>query len=451
VGWRCLDRGCDCAVRARGGGARGRPETAGGDDRTSGSAGAYVAEITPGLLERGSEIEQQLGLELDYWASPSYGLARVLIRLGEVDRARPLLAELEKNAAAHGDEIATVMVLWGLSMLEWLAGRWPLALERAIAAYELGEHAQHPHGRLWIGRIKALVEADLGLIEQARLSAQEGLEYARASNEFATIVATGVLGRIELMRGNLPEAAAYLGDLPDRLLAAGLNEPTAPVWADAIETLIAVGELERARACIGPYETNSRKIRSPWALAGAARCRGLLAAAEGDLDGALVMLELATAPGSRVGVYPLERARTMLSLGMLRRQALQKKAAREALKEAIRLCDQLGARLWAGRARAELARISGRRAGGDELTETERRVAGMAAEGLSNKQIASALFMGVSTVEAHLSRAYRKLGVRSRAALASRLAPAADHLVRPVDEAGSTSGVFGVERGENGS
>jgi DNA-binding CsgD family transcriptional regulator len=68
-----------------------------------------------------------------------------------------------------------------------------------------------------------------------------------------------------------------------------------------------------------------------------------------------------------------------------------------------------------------LARISGRRAQGSELTETEARVAVMAAEGLSNKEIASALFMGLSTVESHLSHVYRKLGIRSRAGLPSRL------------------------------
>ena len=90
------------------------------------------------------------------------------------------------------------------------------------------------------------------------------------------------------------------------------------------------------------------------------------------------------------------------------------------IEEALEIFEELGARLWAEKARAELGRISGRRPADEELTETERRVAELAAHGRTNKEIAAELYMGVSTVEAHLSRVYRKLGVR-RAELAGRL------------------------------
>ena len=83
--------------------------------------------------------------------------------------------------------------------------------------------------------------------------------------------------------------------------------------------------------------------------------------------------------------------------------------------------DRLGARLWAGQARAEIERISGRRPASGELTETELQLARLAAKGLANKEIAASLHISVHTVEAHLTRIYRKLDIRSRAALAARV------------------------------
>jgi DNA-binding CsgD family transcriptional regulator len=272
-----------------------------------------------------------------------------------------------------------------------------------------------------VGRAKALIQADLGLVEAARVSAETGAAASRAmSDEFFEISSVGVLGRLELALGNLEAAGDYLRELPGRLLARGLNEPTAPVWADAIETMVILGELDQAREYLDSYALHSDRIASPWAIAAAARCRGLVYAAEGDPGAGFAAFErsLNTLNGLP---YPLERGRTLLSLGMVRRQAGQKTPAREALEQALSIFEELGARLWAEKARAELRRISGRRVASDELTETELRVAELAALGRSNKEIAAELFMGVSTVEMHLSRVYRKLGVR-RAGLGSRLA-----------------------------
>jgi DNA-binding CsgD family transcriptional regulator len=109
----------------------------------------------------------------------------------------------------------------------------------------------------------------------------------------------------------------------------------------------------------------------------------------------------------------------------------QKRAARQALEQALALFDELGARLWWAKATAELARIGGRppRTGG--LTPAERRVAELAAQGHTNREIASLLFLSAKTVDAHLTSAYAKLGVRSRTELAHRLgdtaAPGARH------------------------
>jgi DNA-binding CsgD family transcriptional regulator len=156
---------------------------------------------------------------------------------------------------------------------------------------------------------------------------------------------------------------------------------------------------------------------------------GDTAAAFDALDGAFVALE------GRPSRF--ERGRTLLVLGSVHRQAKEKRAARDALEEAIAIFEELGARPWVERARSELRRISGRRRAADELTETEERVAALAAGGRSNKQIAAELFMSVHTVGAHLSRTYRKLGLRSRGDLAARLATPASEPVKATSGAAS--------------
>ncbi len=395
-----------------------------------GFAEGYAGEVTPGLLERGAEIEERLDLVLDFFASPRFALARQLMRFGDLERARVILEDLEARAAGRGDEGTRVMVLWSLGMLELLAGRWSVAIEHTTVADELTNQMRYAHGRLWVGRVKATLEADLGLVEQARASAKYSLGFAEAaSNELYTVLALGALGRVELGLGNMEIAGNYFRDLPGRLRAGGTFDPTLTVWADTIETLIALGERAQASAETELYEEQANRLGSRWGLATAARCRGLLTAAEGDLAAAEAAVERALAELDD-DVYPFERGRTLLALGSVRRQAQQKGAARTALEEALAIFDQLGARLWAVKARGELARISGRRPAADQLTATEHQVAALAAHGRSNREIAAELYMGVSTAEAHLSAVYRKLGVR-RAELGTWLA-SRDEAAKPV-------------------
>src|SRR5262249_9095980 len=158
-----------------------------------------------------------------------------------------------------------------------------------------------------------------------------------------------------------------------RMVAGGWNDPTHVGVPDAIETLVALGELELAATYLDHYRPFVARSASPVAAMWDGRGRGLLAAAEGDLDSAFAAFEQALAPGA--AGYRLEWARPLLGLGGVRRQAQQKRAAREALEQALVTFEEIGARLWAEKARAELARISGRAPAAEELTETERRVA----------------------------------------------------------------------------
>ena len=137
---------------------------------------------------------------------------------------------------------------------------------------------------------------------------------------------------------------------------------------------------------------------------------------------ALNELEHSLAQYARVQI-PFEVARTLLALGSTQRRARQKAAARTTLTSALAGFEELGAAIWADKARNDLARIGGRSPSGDTLTPAEERVATLVAEGCSNKEVAAALFMSVRTVETHLGKIYSKLGIRraplSRNALSS--------------------------------
>jgi DNA-binding CsgD family transcriptional regulator len=390
-----------------------------------------AGDFTPGLVERGVELEQRLALELQYNESPSVSLSRRLCGQGELDRARAILEPIEEKAAARGDERLRAQAHTARARIEWFAGNWQLALDLATEGLELHPRIQHEVGL--VVRLRALVEADLGHVERARASAEEARIVAeKMSDREWALLSAGVLGRLEFALGHLDAAVGHVRELPAKLLSKGYKDPTAPVWGDAIEILIAGGERKEASRYLKQYELNSSRAGSPWAVAVASRCRGLLASAEDDLPAACAAFERSLTELEALP-YPFERGRTLLCLGTALRQAQQRKAAREALEQALAIFEELDARLWAEKARAELGRISGRRTTPDELTETEQRVAALAAGGHTNKEIASELYMGVSTVEAHLSRVYRKLGLRSRTELAGQIAT-------EMDEAAKTRG-----------
>jgi DNA-binding CsgD family transcriptional regulator len=118
---------------------------------------------------------------------------------------------------------------------------------------------------------------------------------------------------------------------------------------------------------------------------------------------------------------PFEHGRLHLLLGQLHRRLRQKQAAADALEKALQIFEQLGNPLWSARVQTERARVTVRQGHGAELTPTEQRVAELAADGLSNREIATAIYISIKTVESTLTRVYRKLGVRSRAMLSRRL------------------------------
>jgi DNA-binding CsgD family transcriptional regulator len=281
--------------------------------------------------------------------------------------------------------------------------------------------------------VKALVDAHVGRVEEAREATDEGIPLAlRLGVIPAYLELRAVRGFLELSLGNHDEAYRFLDPLRDEAARAGFREPSLfRFHGDLTETAIALGKLEEALSLIGELEERAEALDHPWARVTSTRCRGLLAAATGRLPDAAVALERALELNSEVG-QPFELARTRLVLGTVRRRSRQKRSARESIQAALETFQELGAPLWAERARAELARIGGRSAA-DGLTPTELRVAELVAAGGTYREVADALFMSPKTVQWNLSKIYRKLGIRSRAQLAAKLGPATPNRSIPAE------------------
>jgi DNA-binding CsgD family transcriptional regulator len=184
-----------------------------------------------------------------------------------------------------------------------------------------------------------------------------------------------------------------------------------------IESLLALGQLERAREILAGLEARGRSFPRLWITVTLPRARALVAAGEGDLASAIG--EMAGVDSSAARLLPFEHGRNLLVYGRLLRRAKQRRAAAGALTEALAVFEQLGAPTWSAEARSELDRIGLRRAP-QHLTATERRVVELAARGMTNREVAAALFISPKTVEANLARAYGKLRINSRAELGAR-------------------------------
>jgi DNA-binding CsgD family transcriptional regulator len=398
-------------------------------------AETFALDITPGLLERALASDRRLDRPVAWHENPTFMLTVALVHRGDDhERARAMLEEVEAAATDLGDEDTRPWTVLQSIVVEWYAGNWRRALEHATAARELGEQLGHAQYRLMVARFTVPVEAGLGLVAEARATAAAAIELATSiADERMLIGSRAALGQLELALGDVEAAGRHLRGLPARLLRTGHRNPVNGPWADAIEALVALGELEPARRRLAEYADLAR-CANGWARIGADRCAGLLAAADGDTAGAIATYTRALA-GTGAATYPFERARTLLCLGAAQRHARMRRAARETLEQALATFASLEAPLWAAKARDELGRVSGRRPRDVTLTDAEDRVARLAGEGRKNKEIAAELFVTVATVEAHLSRVYRKLGVRSRTELARRLPPPPDAVAARVGAA----------------
>jgi DNA-binding CsgD family transcriptional regulator len=388
------------------------------------------AETLLGLSTASSVAEQALALQesaadrrvLD---QPLVSLAEYWIWTDAHERARVALVELMRRAEELGDENARPWLLVLLAETECMLGALDVALDHLRDAREAAAQSGQP---LFAGlglALECLVQAQRGRAEETRQNAQRILE--GEPDSFSRLTGWAGLGHLELSLGHTKEAVEHLEPGIAFVKRERILEPGATRFiVDHLEALIELARLEDAVDLLDWYEGNARSLGRMSALANSARCRGLLAAQAGELDNALAFFAQALELHEQVTI-PLDRGRTLLALGATQRRAKRRREARSTLEEALGVFEGIGAALWAERARAELARISGRAATPGALTPAVERVAALVAEGKTNREVAAALFLSDRTVEGHLTRVFGKLGVRHRSevgpALAARQTP----------------------------
>ncbi len=375
--------------------------------------------LDPAVVERALELERVS-------AAPSVSdrfsasLGTWLKYQDDFDGARTWLEATLRAVEEEGDEGSLPYALSHLPELELWTGDWGaaehLARRHLKAATDLGLESQRRQALYNL----ALVHVHQGRDDEARAEIADALAAAAEDGDTWTRASMlPLLGHLELSLGNAGAAVGHLavaGELRD---AVGQTAPRRQD-ADLVESLVATGDLEGARMALAAMEGRAARFARHSPLANAARARGLVRAATGDLDGAVAALDLALTE-HELAPIAFDRARTLLVLGRVRRRRRERTAAGSALREAADVFEALGARAWGERARADLARVGVRRSSGSELTDTERRVAELAASGMTNREVAAALFLSPKTVEANLARAYGKLGIGSRAELGALL------------------------------
>ncbi|MFI5833318.1 ATP-binding protein [Micromonospora sp. NPDC051300] len=340
-------------------------------------------------------------------------LAEVFCWLADHDAARALLTPEIDHARATDDVFLLAYALPRLAELEWRAGRLHAAYRAATEAVRIAEQVALPVLRAEALAGLALVEALLGAEAPARARIDDArrllpVEFGEVEVRlrYATAM-TSVVG------ARWDEAVTELEWIRAAQRRGGMAEPGwLPVADELAEAYARLGRADRAAQALAELGDGR---------AAAARVRGLLAP-ERDLD------EAFTAALARCGpaAGPLERARTLLGYGQRLRRAKRRRDARERLSAALRLFESAGAQGWARRCRAEID-ATGRRApapddrGVDRLTSQERQIALHVAEGLTNREIATRIFLSPKTVEYHLGNVYRKLRLRSRPELIRHL------------------------------
>ncbi len=366
-------------------------------------------------LRRALELEDRDSADLITF-SASMIEALMLAWIGQLDAAHAKMEALGRRCTELGAENDLAAVASCSALFEIWRGN---LVEAARLADEAMERAEQGGGSLAIAlSMRAMVSAYIGREDDSRADAQAALEIAsRSESPRLAEWPVMTLGFLDVSLGRHAEALATVQPMQHTFEAIpGTEIMTASFIPDAVEAMLSLGRTAEAEPLIEALERNGRRLDRPWMLAVGARCRSMWLAALGDVEAAARTAQDAMAEHDRLPM-PFERARTQLLLGQLQRRQRQKDTSTRTFREALQTFESMGTQLWADRARAELARTKVVPTHDLALTPSERRVAELAASGMTNRDVAAALFISPKTVEANLVRIYRKLDIKTRAEL----------------------------------
>ena len=368
-------------------------------------------------MRRALEVDDY-PLSLPLAARPGMQNALLLAWTGQLDAAVEAMAAIQRRCSERGEEGELIFLGFHLVLVQVWRGQ---LAEAGLVAEDTMELALQLGGDLPLFialTVRAMIDAYAGEADQVRRDVAEALAASeRCASYRLAEWPVASLAFLEVSLGNHEAALHAVAPLLSNLdrMPNSTEIIAASFIPDAAEAMIALDRLDEAERIIDMFEANGARLDRAWMLALGARCRSMLLAARGDVEAASAEAGRALAEHRRLPM-PFELARTQLLVGQLQRRQRQRDAASATLAQALATFEVVGAPLWAERARAELKRVSGIRTHA-QLTASEQRVAELAATGITNREMAAKLFISPKTVEANLSRIYRKLNIRSRAQL----------------------------------
>ena len=380
-----------------------------------GGRGASTIRAAVDVLEHSDELRDDPRLLA--WAA----MGPVWLREAKIG---PALADRALAAARRKSAVGVLpFLLPHVAIGQAATDRWAEAEAGFSEAIDLArETGQRTDLGASLARL-AWLEARRGKSEPSRRHATEALSLSREMGlGICEVWAIAALGELELSLSHPEAALAHFEEQRAVLRARGILDPDPSPTPELVEIYLRLGRRQQAAQAAEEFEHDASAKAQPWALARAARCRGLLAAqdeSDRHFDTAL------TLHGQTPDAF--ETGRTHLAYGARLRRERQRLRAREQLRAAVDIFDRLGADPWSTSARAELAATGETARRRDvttvnDLTPQELQIALSLAKGRTTRETAAALFLSPKTIEYHLRSIYRKLAIGSRSELKAAMA-----------------------------